>query len=102
MVQTPPVPGTQPFCLFSILKAELITIFVSILVSHVHIKALLMVSLTSQAAVRMPKLSKLSWSETRMKLKTSLDKRAAESEMQHVAHLPSSETQEFTSWKSSW
>lgn len=80
--------GTQPFRLFSILKAELITIFVSILISHVHIKAQLMFSLTSQAAVRMPKISKLSWRETRIKEKNNLDKRAVDSEMLHVAHFP--------------
>lgn len=67
----PAFAGTQPFCLFSILKAQLITIFVSILISHVHIKAQLMFSLTSQAAVWMPKISKLSWRETRIKEKTT-------------------------------
>lgn len=74
-IRTAPNPaftGTQPFCLFSILKAELITIFVSILISHVHIKAQLMFSLTSQAAVWMPKISKLSWRETRIKEKKQL------------------------------
>lgn len=84
----PAFTGTQPFCLFSILKAELITIFVSILISHVHIKAQLMFSLTSQAAVWMPKISKLSWRETRIEEKNNLDKRAVDSEMLHVAHFP--------------
>lgn len=73
-IRTAPNPaftGTQPFCLFSIPKAQLITIFVSILISHVHIKAQLMFSLTSQAAVWMPKISKLSWRETRIKEKTT-------------------------------
>lgn len=88
MVQTSFFTGTQPFCLFSILKAELMTIFISILISHVHIKSLLMFSLTSQAAVTMPKISKLSWSETRIKEKNNLDKRAMDSEMLHVAHFP--------------
>lgn len=90
-IRTAPNPaftGTQPLCLFSILKAELITIFVSILISHVHIKAQLMFSLTSQAAVWMPKISKLSWRETRIKEKNNLDKRAVDSEMLHVAHFP--------------
>lgn len=74
-IRTAPNPaftGTRPFCLFSILKAELITIFVSILISHVHIKVRLMFSLTSQAAVWMPKISKLSWRETRIKEKKQL------------------------------
>lgn len=88
LLQSLPLTGTQPFCLFSILKAELITIFVSILISHVHIKAQLMFSLTSQAAVWMPKISKLSWRETRIKEKSNLDKRAVDSEMLHVAHFP--------------
>lgn len=88
MVQTPSFTGTQPFCLFGILKAELITIFVSILISHVRIKSLLMFSLTSQAAVTMPKISKLSWSETRIKEKNNLDKRGMDSEMLYVAHFP--------------
>lgn len=90
-IRTAPNPaftGTQPLCLFSILKVELITIFVSILISHVHIKARLMFSLTSQAAVWMPKISKLSWRETRIKEKNNLDKRAVDSEMLHVAHFP--------------
>lgn len=74
--------------MFSILKAELITIFVAILISHVRIKPLLTFSLTSRAAVTMPKISKLSWSETRTKEKNNLDKRAVGSEMLHVAHVP--------------
>lgn len=47
-----------------------------------------MFSLTSQAAVWMPKISKLSWRETRIKEKSNLDKRAVDSEMLHVAHFP--------------
>lgn len=88
MVHTPSFTGTQPFRLFSILKAELITIFASILISHIHIKWLLMFSLTSQAAVRVPKISKLSRSETGIKGKNNSDKRAVDSEMLRVAHFP--------------
>lgn len=88
MVQAPSLAGARPFCLVSILAAELITILVSLLISHVRIKSLLMFSLTSQAAVRMPKISKLSWSEARIKEENNSDKRAMASEMQSVAHFP--------------
>lgn len=88
VVQAPSFAGARPFCLVSILAAELITILVSLLISHVRIKSLLMFSLTSQAAVRMPKISKLSWSEARIKEENNSDKRAMASEMQAVAHFP--------------